>query len=555
FNSSAGAHFSAQSKRKFVIWLLEFVNNYLNFKDPVSGLMQIGFIILLVAIVKGIFYFLQYYLSSMAGQLTVKDIRQDLYRHLWSLSLDYFYREHTGALLSHFIYDLNFIERAISKGIRDLFINIFQIVIFAAILFGLDWRMTLTVILCAPIMIFPIIKLGHKIRDITKKMQDKMAEINIILQETIMGVRIVRAFNMEDTETYKFRNENELFLKFRKKFTRITSLQVPVVEALFTIIAVGILGYGGMRILDGHLTKGEFFMYFGTLLALTPHISVLSNVYGIVLSAEAGMEKIVSILEIKPAILDKDKSIEHIIQKDISFKNVNFCYEEKTPVLKNINLTIKKDEIVAIVGPSGAGKTSMIDLLLRFYSPAQGKIEIDGIDISDISIASLRNQIGIVTQDTFLFHDTIQNNISYSKESASMEEIIHAAEKANAMQFIKKMPNGFNTIVGERGTQLSGGERQRLSIARVILKNPPILILDEATSSLDSESEKQVQEALNTLFLGHTTVVIAHRLSTIHHADRIVVMDKGMIVDTGSHDELMRRCVLYRELYELQFIK
>ncbi len=544
-----------QNKSKIIIWLFNYINSFLDFKDPITGLKQIAVIIFFVAVIKGIFYFLQYYLSCSAGQLTIRNIRHDLYKHLWTLPLKYFSNEHTGTLLSRFTFDMVNLEKAISKGIRDFFINIFQIIISFLILFGLDWKLTLAVIVSAPFILLPIVKLGNKMRTLTKKLQDKMADLNIILQETITGVRIVRAFNMEEKELEKFRNENKNYMVFAKKISRITSLEVPLVETLFTLVAVGILGYGGLSILNGHLTSGEFFMYFGILLSITPHIGVLSNVYGIFQAGIAGMEKIISIFEIEPYIASSNDRIDHILKKEISYNNVCFGYEPGKLILNNINITIKKGEIIAIVGPSGAGKTTMVDLLLNFYSPTNGKIEIDNIDIYKINLLSLRSQIGVVTQETFLFHDTVENNILYAKPEASFDEIKQACELANASIFINKMPDGFKTMVGERGTQLSGGERQRLSIARAILKNPVILILDEATSSLDIESERQVQKALNNLFSNRTTIIIAHRLSTIQHTDRIIVLDKGIIQDIGSHNELMTKSKLYKELYELQFIK
>ncbi|MBI5207092.1 MAG: ABC transporter ATP-binding protein [Candidatus Firestonebacteria bacterium] len=546
---------NTSSKSAALVCLLKYINSYLDFSDPITGLIQISVFIAVISLIKGLFYFLQYYFSSMTALYTVRNLRQDLYNHLWKLDLEYFSFEHTGSLLSRFTFDLLSIEQAISKGTRDLVLNLFLITVFLYILFGLDWKLTLVVLLFAPFIILPIIKMGNKMRTITKKIQNKMSDITVILQETITGVRIVRAFNMEEREFDKFKYENNEYLNFTKKAARITSLQVPVVETIFTLIAIGILGYGASRIIEDHLTSGEFFMYFGTLLSLTPHIGVVSRVYGIFQSGIAGMEKIISILETEPAVSDDIEPIEHTIEKEISYNNIYLSYEPEKPVLKNLNLIIKKGEMIAVVGPSGAGKTSMVDLLPRFYNPTHGNIQIDGIDIRKISLNCLRTQIGIVTQDTFMFHDTIENNIRYGKPDAALDEIKQAAEKAFALNYINKLSLGFQTVVGERGTQLSGGERQRLSIARVILKNPPILILDEATSSLDSESEKEVQKALNFLFNNRTTIVIAHRLSTIRNAQRIIMLDKGTVQDIGTHEELMKRSLLYKELYNLQFIK
>ncbi|RLA91812.1 MAG: ABC transporter permease, partial [Deltaproteobacteria bacterium] len=416
------------------------------------------------------------------------------------------------------------------------------------------WDWALITFMIFPISIIPIVKFGKKIRKFSKKSQIKMGSITTLLHETISGNRIVKAFNMEDYESKRFSEENHRLFKIIMKRQTIRALSSPVMETLGGLGAALIILVGGMAVIKGKVTPGTFFSFVTALFMMYQPLKSISKMNNIIQEGMAAGKRVFEILDLKPGIHDKEGAI-HLsgIKEGIEFKNVSFKYEDEW-VLKDISFKVRKGETVALVGMSGGGKTTIANLIPRFYDIQHGTILIDGVDIRDYTIRSLRDNIAIVTQQTILFNDTVRNNIAYGNHEKNDEEVIKAAIAANAHDFILKLPKGYNTIIGEAGIKLSGGERQRISIARALLKDAPILILDEATSSLDTESEKEVQIALNNLMKNRTSIVIAHRLSTIRNADKIIVIENGKIVEKGTHEELLALKGYYKKLYDLQFV-
>jgi subfamily B ATP-binding cassette protein MsbA len=404
-----------------------------------------------------------------------------------------------------------------------------------------------------PLTIYPIAKFGQKMRKVATRTQVTMGSLSNLLQETISGTRIVKAFGMEDYENKRFAQENEQLLKLTLKSVSINAISSPVMEFLGSIGIAAIIIYGGYQVINSHSTPGTFFSFLGALIMLYAPIKNLTRVNNTIQQGIAAAERVFALIDTIPDIKNRENAVVlHKISEGIAIENVTFRYET-APVLKNIHLTIKAGEVVAFVGMSGGGKTTLVNLIPRFYDVSDGRILIDGMDIRDVTIESLRKQIGIVTQQTILFNDTVHNNIAYGDIQKSDSDIIQAAKAANAHDFIIKLPKGYDTIIGEQGTKLSGGERQRVSIARALLKDAPILILDEATSSLDTEAEIEVQDALENLMKGRTTLVIAHRLSTIRNADRIIVLVAGEIVEEGTHETLLEKQGEYYKLYNMQF--
>jgi subfamily B ATP-binding cassette protein MsbA len=390
--------------------------------------------------------------------------------------------------------------------------------------------------------IWPIVEYSKKLRRINAGVQEKLSDITALLQEILSSISIVKAFSMEEYEIKKFKEENSKFFKLVMKTIKI-NLAIPSLMELFGSIGFGFaVYYGAKEIFNGNLSTGDFISFTAAVIAFYRPVKSLTQVNNNIQQAEAASSRIFALLDVKPQIIEKDDSINlPAVKNSIKYENISFSYENKENILQKIYLEVKAGQMVALVGPSGAGKTTVVNLLMRFYDPDEGRILIDGIDIKDVKIRSLRDKIGIVTQETILFYDTVRNNIAYGHQEADLKSVIDAAKRANADDFIEMLPKKYDTIIGERGVQLSGGQRQRLAIARAILKNPPILILDEATSSLDTESERQVQSAIKNLMENRTTFAIAHRLSTIVNADCIVVLEKGRIVDIGKHEELMRK--------------
>lgn len=524
------------------------------FKQDLVMLKLIPLAIVGIFFLKGLFDYGQAYLMSYVGQRIIADLREKIYNHLQSLSLSFFTRNPTGVLMSRIINDVNMVQGAVTEGVTGLLKDFFTIIGLVGVVFYRDWKLALVALVVFPLAVYPIVKFGRKLRSYSTRSQSTMGDISSILLETIAGNRIVKAFSMEDYERKRFALENRKLFGILMKLVRVRAFSHPLMEFLGGLGIAFIVFYGGYNVIKGVATPGTFFSFLAALLMLYEPVKRLSNVNNTVQQGLAAASRIFDVLDTIPEIVNKPEAkVVTSIAKGIEFRDVSFKYEENW-VFKNINLKIKVGEVVAFVGASGGGKTTLLNLLPRFYDVSSGRILIDGADIRDLTVESLRSMIGIVTQQTILFNDTVKNNVSYGKIGKSFEEVVKAAEAAYAHNFIQNLPQGYDTIIGEQGVKLSGGERQRISIARALLKNAPILILDEATSSLDSESEIEVQKALEHLMQGRTTLVIAHRLSTIRKANRIIVIANGVIVEEGTHEELLERDGEYRKLYLLQFI-
>jgi len=534
-------------------WLVQPAMDKIFIDKDMRMLFLIPLLIVGLYILKGVFYYGQAYLMSYVGQRIVADFREKLYDHIQRLSLSFFTKTPTGILISRLTNDVTLIQGAVSSALTSVLRDSFTIFALTVVVFYRDWKLACIAAIVLPLAAIPIIKFGEKLRKFSIKGQIRMGFITSLLQETISGNRIVKAFTMEDYESRRFAAQNDHFFKIIMKRQKIRALSSPVVEALAGVGIAGIVLVGGYAVVRGDSTPGTFGSFLAALLLLYKPFKSLSMVNDIVQGGLAAGSRVFELLDTTADIRDADGAVPlRGISHAIKFEHASFKYEDEM-VLKDINFEVKAGEVVALVGVSGAGKTTLVNLIPRFYDIGEGRITIDGTDIRTLTIKSLREHIGIVTQQTILFNDTVRNNIAYGDITRSEEEIVEAAKAANAHGFIEKLPLGYDTIIGEQGVKLSGGERQRISIARALLKNAPILILDEATSSLDSESEFQVQVALERLMANRTVFLIAHRLSTIRNAHRIVVIDSGRIVEEGTHDELLAMNRIYGKLYQMQF--
>lgn len=536
----------------------EFVRNavdQLNAMDPAALLNLLPWFIVALMVVKHIFVYLSSFLMNDLSQRVIRDIRNKLYEKIQSFSLDYFSERRTGELLSRITNDVAVVENAVSYGVTDLFRQSFLILMYVSIAFSIHFKAACVIFIVLPLIGWPLSRIGSKLRKLSKRTQENMADVNSILLETISGVRVVKAFGTEKYEIERFRTKNQEAYKLRLKSVKRILLMNPITELFGLFCGIAIIIWMGKQVMNDVLSFGVFAFFLSSVLLIISPLKKLGNVHAMTQQALAANERIYDVLDEQPSVQEKPGAFAlSAIQNNIKFENVSFRYEvEGSEVLKNINLEIKVGELVAIVGPTGTGKSTLANLIPRFYDATAGRVTVDGKDVRDVTFHSLRRQIGIVSQETFLFNDTVGANISYGTPQASLSEIETAAQRAYAHEFIVKMPEGYATIIGDRGFRLSGGEKQRIAIARAILRNPPILILDEATSQLDSQSEKYVQDALDKLMVGRTVIAIAHRLSTIKKANKIVVLDKGGIVGLGPHEELLTTCSLYKRLYETQF--
>lgn len=530
-----------------------------NSMPPMQLLNGMILIVLVMWLLKNFFEFCQTYLMNDVAQRVIRDVKDIIYKKLLTLSMDFYSQNSTGKLMSRVTNDAAIIRDALSTGLTDLFYQPLQLIVYFVIVltvkfyFGIPLGLILMSLLLFGLVIYPVVKIGKRLKSISRQAQEKSGDMMTTLHETISGVRVVKAFSMEAYEARKFASQNQFFYKLAMKSVKRMTVVSPITEFVGMFCIAMILWIAGKRIVSGELSAGAFITFLAALLSLMRPIKRLTNVYSINQQAMAAADRIFEVLDTPPTVSEKPGAIElPKIRQSVKLKNVHFGYGDKE-VLKGLTLDVRVGDIVAFVGPSGAGKTTILNLIPRFYDVTEGQILIDGVDIRDCTIRSLMSQIGIVTQETILFNDTVANNISYGSGSTDLEAIKRAAKIANAHDFIMKMPEGYDTIVGERGFRLSGGEKQRVAIARAVFKDPPILILDEATSQLDTESEMLVQEAIDRMMSGRTVFAVAHRLSTIKHANYIYVLEAGRIAETGPHDDLIRKEGLYKRLYELQF--
>jgi len=513
----------------------------------------IPFLITIVVIYfafKGIFTYLQAVLMEQVGKRVIRGMRNRLYRHATSLSSDFFTQARTGDLISRTTNDIVMVEEALVRTFADLFLQPLNLIATVAAAFWLNWRLALIAIVAIPAVLFPVLAIGRRIRRRTRRVQEKLADLTSILQETFEGIRVVKAFNMEPYEIERFERENQRLYRLSVRIIRQYNIVRPVIELLggITIAGALVIGAGLLR-----MAVPVILAFSAAIIRIYEPAKKLGALYNKIQMSIAAAERVFQVMDLKPSVAEEpDAGVLPPIRDRITYEHVSFAYEDE-PVLRDISLEVKRGEVLAIVGPSGSGKTTIVNLLLRFYDPTDGTISIDGTNLRDVTLASLREQIGLVTQDVVLFNDTVAANIAYGRPDTPREAIAEAARVANADEFIRALPDAYDTVIGERGVKLSGGQRQRLAIARALLRNPPILVLDEATSALDTESERLVQQAIDRLMQHRTALVIAHRLSTIQHADTIVVLSDGRIVEQGTHPELVEADGLYRKLYEMQF--
>ncbi len=536
---------------------LKYWTNILILREtPAESLKVLCITLLGVFFTKNIFLYIKNILLRIVELKLVKNIRDRLYQHIQTLSLGYFNKKETGYITSIVMNDVGQFQSAVGVVFQRLFVEPINILTFVTLLFIISWKLAIIAIVILPLAGIAIVTIGRSIRRKSRRTQSKIAEIMQILTETLSSIRIVKAFVNEKEEVKKFTGESQNYFNLLLQRARLDLISGPVTESFGVIIGVVLLWYGGMEVLSKEgLSAEDFIRFIVILFSILGPIKQMSNVNIKIQMGAASAERIFGLLDTPPEIVEKADAVDlGEFRKSIEFDRVHFEYnDDDERVLDEVSFTINKGEVVAMVGPSGSGKSTIADLIPRFYDVSRGTIRIDGHDIRETTLASIRGNMGIVTQEVILFNDTIRNNIAYAQQNVSEDAIRQAADAANATVFIEDTPNGFNTLIGERGVNLSGGQKQRLAIARALLKNPPILILDEATSALDTESEKMVQRAIEVLMKDRTALVIAHRLSTVQNADKIIVLEKGEIIEVGSHTDLYNKGGLYRRLYDIQF--
>ena len=524
------------------------------FNKDKTMLMAIPIAVILIYFLRGVGAYGQEYLMNYVGQGIIRSLRNMLYNRIQDLPLSFFQEEKTGVLMSRITNDVNIIKQMVSSSVTSVLRDVFTILGLTCVIFYRDWKMATFAFVILPIAFYPIVEFGRRVRKVSTGCQEAMAEMSAFLHETFAGNKIVKAFGREAYEKERFAQKTDKLFRLEMKAVVVDALSSPVMEFLAGLGIAFIIWYGGSRVVDGTSTAGTFFSFMAAVLMLYDPVKKISKVNNKIQQGLAATDRVFDIIERESDIREVPNPVE--IQTEahrVTFEKVGLVYDTKVEALKEISLEVAPGEVLALVGMSGGGKTSLVNLIPRFYDVTRGKIMVDGTDIRDASLASLRRQIAIVTQDTILFDDTVRNNIAYGRPDATDEEVIQAAKAAYAYDFIQSFPHQFETRIGELGNRLSGGQKQRICIARALLKDAPILILDEATSALDTESEMLVQKALENLMRGRTTFVIAHRLSTISYANRVVVVVDGLIAEEGTHEELMARQGEYFKLYQMQF--
>ena len=544
--------------KKIIIEFKEKINHKIKDMEPKEIVWDICKLIIPLSFIKLICYLLSVYCIATSGYMAIRDIRQQLYDKVQTLPLTYFYKEKTGILMSRIINDAEIVSAVISSNLRDAIVNFFYVITHLIILMYLNVELLFVAIITVPIVIYPVTLFTKKITKSTQKYHERMADLNDNIHELISGIRVIRSFGMEEFELNKFQDINQKATHRNFKGQFYLQMAPSLVELTSSLVVLGFFALGAKLIFDGSFSQGEFMAFLLTLLFLLRPLTQLSQMVGKVSQARVSGNRIFEIID-KKIFETHDEPFVKVLTKKINnnivFENVLFSYPEtQTTVIKGINLTVKKGETVALVGSSGSGKSTLMDLIPRFYAPTSGRILVDGIDIQEINLSDLRKKIGIVTQDIFLFHGSVIENISYGKPESSFRDIVRVSRLAHAHDFISEMEGKYNSILGIRGYNLSGGQRQRLVIARALLRDPEILILDEATSALDTKSERLVSNALDRLFRNRTTFIIAHRLSTIRKIKRIIVLDDGRIAEEGDHESLLAENGIYAKLYEHQFV-
>jgi subfamily B ATP-binding cassette protein MsbA len=520
--------------------------------DADERLARFIWLLIVLMIAKNIFGYVQTYFTEYLEQRVLFRIRRDVYAHILDLPLSYFDRERAGHLISKVTNDVSMLRGAVIGVAASVLRNVLMTLLALTILLTVSWRLTLLVLCIVPVNVLLIDWVGRKLKRRSRRAQEGMADMTASLEETIAGVRVVKAFDTRSREQERFGRHSYRHMMHYLKMQMYGALSAPTSELLGTVSFAVVLWYGGQRVIDGGLPAENLVMFVAAMLFVVTPLKNLSRLSTVVQQATAAAQRVFDLLDIAKEHADEGTRTAGF-ENELRFENVSFEYVAGETVLREVSFTASKGEVIAIVGSSGAGKTTLVDLIPRFYSPQGGRITIDGVDARECSLSSLRALMGIVTQETILFNDSIYNNITYGSPKATREDVERAARAANAHDFIVGFPEGYDTVVGDRGAQLSGGQRQRIAIARAILRDPAILIFDEATSALDSESERLVQEAMERLFAGRTTFVIAHRLSTIRHADKILVLERGRLTEHGTHSELMNKNGVYHRLYQLQF--
>jgi len=546
-------------EKLYIFWIdiKQKINAYFEPYNNKQIVYQIILIIIPIYILKMISITASIFFLGTAGFYATRDLRNDLYEKLNRLNLSFFEQERTGYIMSRVVNDVHLISRSISVEFQEAIVDFFYVVTHFILLILISWKMLIIILIGVPILMMPVNKFALKVKKAAKNQQERLSDLLTHLQEIISGVRVIRAFSMEDFEEMRFNLINEKLYKDTFRGHYYHQVGPAITELVVTIIVVFFLSWGAYEITKGEITKGHFFAFFFTLMFIMRPIiqtSVSLNLLGIV---GAAAERVFEIFD-HPNEFQQPKDVLPFtgLKQSIKYQHVYFNYPtnpKEEYVLKDINIHIQKNQVIALVGESGGGKTTIVDLLLRFYDPQKGEILIDGIDLKKYNIYDVRKKIGIVSQNVFLFNTTIKENITLFDQTKSDEDVINVCKLAYAHDFIEKLPDGYNTLVGERGVMLSGGERQRIAIARALIHNPDIIILDEATSALDNESEKMVEEAIETAIKNKTVIMIAHRLRTVYRADKIYVVEKGRIVEEGTHQELLEKNGVYKKLYDLQF--